>query len=199
LYQTAQLCKALQPDEIPNYIHLTGNGSKLFRLLNEKERKMLVNGVFAAVMGKKQDEVRIQISDVSNPKFAAAQGCLEGYDSIFNRNAQAIDIEEKSYIALGDGNTFKRMSGTIITRNDGIGDAEYKESVRKNVVSFIDLFYDLFSGEHHEVSKEDLIYYLKMDVDNDPNIALNGTMRNLFFEYINDLMVGISAKLYSKA
>ncbi len=198
LYQTAQLCKALQPDEIPNYIHLTGNGSKLFRLLNEKERKMLVNGVFAAVMGKKQDEVRIQISDVSNPKFAAAQGCLEGYDSIFNRNAQAIDIEEKSYIALGDGNTFKRMSGTIITRNDGIGDVEYKKGVRKNVVSFIDLFYDLLSGEHHEVTKEDLINYLKMDVDNDPNIALNGTMRNLFFEYINDLMVGISANLYHK-
>ena len=67
-----------------------------------------------------------------------------------------------------------------------------------NVVSFIDLFYDLLSGEHHEVTKEDLINYLKMDVDNDPNIALNGTMRNLFFEYINDLMVGISANLYHK-
>lgn len=189
LYQTAQLCKANKA-EIPAYIHMTGNGSKLFRILQDGERRKLVNGVFAAVFDVAN--VNIQVSDVKNPKFAAAQGCLYGYDSIINT---IDDVQRKSFVALGDGKLF-----TLQDRRKLDADAaELKARVRDNVVKFVDLFYDLHGGEHLSVDKEFVLNHLAQDTDRDPNINLTKDLRNLFFEYINGLMVGISGKLCNMA
>lgn len=185
LYQTAQLCKA-KKDEIPAYIHMTGNGSKLFRILQDSERKKLVNGIFSAVFDN--PNVNIQISDVSNPKFAAAQGCLYGYDTIMNT---VDDVQSKSFVALGDGKLFTLQDNKKLSADA----AELKASVRENVVSFVNLFYDLHSGEHLSVNKEFVLNHLTLDTDKDPNINLTEDLRNLFFEYINGLMVGISGQL----
>lgn len=189
LYQTAQLCKA-NKDEIPAYVHMTGNGSKLFRILHDDERRKLVNGIFAAVFDAA--DVNIQVSDVRNPKFAAAQGCLYGYDSIINT---VDDVKRKSFVALGDGELFTLQDKRKLDADA----AELKARVRENVVKFVDLFYDLHSGEHLSVDKNFVLSHLEQDTDRDPNINLRDDIRNLFFEYINGLMVGISGQLYNMA
>lgn len=195
LYQTAQLCKSQVPDEVPNYIHLTGNGSKLFRLLSNDEREMLINSIFAAVFNKPEAEINIRVSNIENPKFAAAQGCLEGYSAIFKNDAIRTVIRDKSFIALGDGKVFKSQRSRKIM--DGEDKTQLKQSVRQNVVDFIKLFYDIYSGEHLDIDQKFILEYLKMDTDRDPNINLSGDFRNLFFEYINGLMMGISGQLYN--
>lgn len=189
LYQTAQLCKA-KSEKIPVLIHLSGNGSKLFKLLSSTERRNLVNGIFAAVF--EQDRINIEVADVENPKFAAARGCLYGYNRITNTVNQ---IEDISFVALGDGEVIYNQNSRKLgaeAQSD-----QLKASVRDNVLKFIDLFYDIHSGEHLCVAKENVIKHLETDTDLDPNINLNGDLRNLFFEYINGLMVGISRILYN--
>jgi hypothetical protein len=188
LYQTAQLCKA-KKEGIPAYIHMTGNGSKLFQKLQPVERTRLVNGIFSDVF---HERVNIQVSYSDNPKFAAAQGCLYGYDNIIST---VDDVQRKSFVALGDGEVFTLQENRKLSADA----AELKTKVRNNVVKFVDLFYDLHGGEHLSVDKEFVLNHLAQDTDRDPNINLTKDIRNLFFEYINGLMVGISGKLCNMA
>lgn len=194
LYQTAQLCKWNKPDEVPNFIHLTGNGSKLFKLLNREELDKLITGIFAAVFGKEKKDINIEVKDkIPNPKFAAARGCLLGYDQISKENTDDKVVRKRSFIALGDGKVFKDQDGTVMQEGDD--PSQLKQDVRKNVVDFINLFYSIHSSEHLDVTKDYVLKYLEMDTDRDTSITLSGDFRNLFFEYINGLMGGISGKL----
>ncbi len=192
LYQTVQLSNNFFEGVIPEKIRFTGNGSKLFSLIPEMRRNRLIKCILASILNHNESDITTQQSTVINPKFAAAQGCLQGFDRIFNVTATT-DVQNKSFIALGDGKVYKNVFDRRI--NSQADNDTLKQQVYDNVKSYIDLIYSIYEGENMPVSKDYLLHYLEAETSNDPTITLENGFNNLFFQYIISLMEGISIKL----
>jgi hypothetical protein len=190
-YQTAQLCRLVHKEGTPYMIHLTGNGSKLFNLLPRGEREDMFYAIFAKVFDVPVQEINITFSSIANPKFAAAQGSLLGYQEMFV-NGMNMQVRNKSYISLGDGKEIRLVSNKAVAQDVK---AAMRTSVSDNVKEFIDLFYSLSSDIAYPLDKKVVLDYLKQNTENNPKLVLKDNIRNLFFEYIKDLMIGISSKL----
>jgi hypothetical protein len=165
-------------------------------LIPERSRIKLIKGISASALNRKHEEVSTNLVTEPNPKFAAAQGCLSGFSQIFSNPQAKKNVQEKSFITLGDGHVYKSIFGNGVV--NGSDNKIMKELVYQNVLAYIDLIYSIYEGENIPVSKKDLLHYLETETNKDQYISLNQGFDNLFFRYIISLMEGISIKLCEK-
>ncbi|MDE5886626.1 MAG: hypothetical protein K2H46_03455 [Muribaculaceae bacterium] len=198
-YHIAQVCHAMVPDEMPVNIYLTGNGSKLISMADNFETALkYLRKAFQTVYGKTAEEVKttIEVTPYRNPKAATVYGALEG-----NRNEVLSfndDARRSRVVAFGDEETIKRIDVV----DDGIPTpilVGKEGNVYKNVLKFIDMFYEAYGNSRPIMSKEDMIKcldYIKGDEKN----KVNGDFLSdsLFFQYISLLMEQVSRKLLKK-
>ncbi len=148
-YHAAQILKAHNPDEIPSYIGLSGNGSRLLEIPNKnkdlnrtKGMANMVNMVFKFVFGLEETpNIKLQILD--NPKESTAIGGLKGLKQILNNSTADVD---NYYIPLGDDNTVihfgdyetKKKFSYQNLRND----KQILGKIAENYTGFISYFFE---------------------------------------------------------
>jgi hypothetical protein len=107
-YHSAQILKARNPNDIPSYIGLSGNGARLLEIANKNKdlnrswgMAYLASLIFQFVFELEQTpNIKLQILD--NPKESTAVGGIKGLKQILqNPSADT----ENYYIPLGDKDT----------------------------------------------------------------------------------------------
>lgn len=192
LYHTAQLCKlSAETDEfgnptLPFAIYMTGNGSKLLDTTKAKEIFRKVFGISPTVQTD-----HLQFRNVPYPKLATSHGALKGYDKLVA--AEDNNNGSRRTILFGDAETKEVVEkGTQWFINDPIRRNTLKEAVKKNVLSFVDLFFDL-NGDNLIIKKNEVVNWVNFV---DPAIIVNAEISDtLFFQYIARVMEMISERL----
>lgn len=148
-YHTAQILKANNPDIIPSYIGLSGNGSRLLEIPNKNNNlnrpkgiAYMVNSIFKFVFCQEEiPQIKLQI--LNNPKESTAIGGIKGLKQIQNNPTADVD---NYYIPLGDKDTLihvedfetkKKFSYKHI-RND----KQIIDKVAENYSDFISYFFE---------------------------------------------------------
>ena len=148
-YHAAQILKANNPNEIPAYIGLSGNGSRLLEIPNKnnnlnraKGMANMVNLIFKFVF-ELEEIPNIKLQILSNPKQSTAIGGLKGLKQILDNPTGDID---NYYIPLGDKDTIihfndyetkKKFSYENI-RNEN----KVKTKIADNYSGFISYFFE---------------------------------------------------------
>ena len=197
VYHTAQLCKIMSPDEMPVSIYFTGNGSRLLNL--NHSYKSMVKDVFAYIYGKdvKDKVVRaIRIDQPENPKAATAVGALKGL--ALGVNDGQLETNDNAavdrIVMLGDKGTVfsaeEQYDGAVNEAPEG-----YIDSVKDNVKTFVDMFYDkIYNSKKPIISKDEVLDAIdNVIIMDDPGEILSDS---LFFKYIALLMEELSFNYY---
>lgn len=195
IYHIAQLCKIYSPDEFPQNIYFSGNGSKLFNLNTTKDA--MIKTIFRHVYDGNDETQYIRITSNSNPKAATVNGALKGLNAgtLATNNA----ANTASVVMLGDDSTIAvadNWGNNTVKVDNG-----YKENVRNNVVNFFRLFYnELYQTATPILTLNEIERFIR-DVSNDPRLILpeNGIIKDsLFFQYVALVMQQISIELASR-
>lgn len=190
IYHTAQLCKIQCNGEIPSFVFLTGNGSKLFDLNRNKED--LINNIFAEVYDK-QLAKQIEISGPRClPKAATAYGSLDGYKQQGRGQLKFNEDSKQQVVMLGDGETVFPAGHKIEDENA----VNFIGKVKGNVEKFIDVFFKVYNGQ---IEKSVVISQLEdIGVDNDKLKFDKVLSDSMFFQYIALLMERLSREIVKK-
>lgn len=210
VYHTAQLCHWYSKNRfeelhkegdttkkdvlpLPNFIWLSGNGSKLLNLLGTEERDRLFEQIFMKVYGRVSlDEGELKIKAPANPKVATARGALNAPDNVFNNRPS------KSVIMLGDEDTVHKCGRN--SRNMEVprdrDRAKMLKSVRSNVEKFIDIFYEYLGTEYPRFSKKSVLLQLDAVEKQEDAFRIGEKVTDsFFFLYIARIMEKISQRL----
>lgn len=197
-YHIAQVCHAMVPDEMPANIYLTGNGSKLISMEHNYETaEKNLRKAFQFVYGTDDADARkIEVTPYPNPKAATVYGALQGNKNktlSFNDNARKSRV-----VAFGDDKTFEYIDSA----NDGIPAgtlAGREEEVYKNVLKFIDMFYESCGHHTPKMDKSTMLECLDF-IKNDAKNEVNGDFLSdsLFFQFVSLLMEEVSRRLVKK-
>lgn len=148
-YHAAQILKANNPDEIPSYIGLSGNGSRLLEIPNKnnnlnraKGMASMVNMIFKFVFGL-EETPNIKLKIQNNPKQSTAIGGLKGLKQILNKPTADVD---NYYIPLGDNETVIH-SGDYETKKKFSyqnirDDKQIIDKIAENYTGFISYFFE---------------------------------------------------------
>ena len=184
-YHTAQLCKIESPDEMPDIVFLTGNGSKLFSM--NKNRGMIQN-IFAEVYGM---DSNLSYQSPKDPKAATALGSLKGVKTYGQVNGLQFneDSMNQKIVMLGDS----------VTVNPDMSNTDsYNDDVRKNVENFVEVFFRIYNSSQPFFTKEDVIRCLNY-IDGDPMLEFHSTLSDsMFFQYVSLLMEQLSIKIIER-
>lgn len=195
IYHVAQLCKIYSPDQLPDTIYLTGNGSKQFELNIAKDS--MIRNIFAVVYEDRTINKIGGIKICSNPKPKAAtvNGALLG----LNQGTLATNRESATnrVVMLGDcAHSYSvdpNVGYAVVDNKDG-----YKDAVKENVNKFFEYFYDKV---YTTASPVRTIEHVKEAIDyvsGDPKLNLpdNGIISDsFFFQYIALVMQELSMDL----
>lgn len=192
IYHIAQLCKIYSPDELPQNIYFSGNGSKLFGLNVAKDS--MIKRIFSYVYDGNNEADFITISNNPNPKAATVHGALKGLNA--GTLATNRDSNTASVVMLGDESTVATVDGwghhTVNVNGD------YAENVKNNVIKFFELFYnDLYNTVTPILTLNEIERFVDQ-VSGDPRLKLpqNGLIKDsLFFQYVALVMQQISIVL----
>ena len=190
LFHTAQLCKLSSKNEeaenpiLPYAIYMTGNGSKL---LNTDKAQEIFRKVFGISSSVQPDH--LQFRSVQYPKLATSHGALKGYDTLLN----ASNTGSHRTVLFGDAETKNVVqTGSSWFINDPNERVRLKEAVKKNVLSFVDLFFEL-NGNNLIIKKDEVVNWVNFV---DPAIIVKEEISDtLFFQYIARVMEMMSEKL----
>lgn len=198
IYHVAQLCCIYSPQEVPDKIFLTGNGSKLFSLnpdsdSNIREIFQYVYQMFggekgaSAVNGIKD----MQITRPSAPKAATVNGALKGL-------SKGIELNENSkagrIVMAGDAATAQEL----LPEDGGaeIGaDFDVAGKVLPNVKSFIEMFYsNIYTTRYPKITKDEMLHKLeRVNGNHALRVPQSGLLSDsLFFQYIALLLEQVS-------
>lgn len=200
IYHIAQLCRVKSPNEMPVSVFLTGNGSKLF-VLNSGYKDMIRN-IFQYVYESSENSAIIasaatdmQIINPKNPKAATVHGALKGYckgQLATNASATADQV-----VMLGDASTVfdvKVGEGGAQVSFDG----DYKEAIKVNIKTFIEMFYKIVYTTASPVLEKDKVIKAVDYVSGDSHLRIsdNGVLSDsLFFQYVALVMQKLSFDL----
>jgi len=182
IYHTAQLCKIESPDEMPDIVFLTGNGSKLFGM---NRNRGMIQSIFNKIY---ESDSRLSYQSPRDPKAATALGSLKGVRTIGQQDGLQFNEASKSQkiVMLGDAVTINPNMATLSTDVNGI---------RENVENFIDVFFDIYNSTQPFFTKEDVLDSLRY-IDGDPMLTFQGKLSDsMFFQYISLLMEQLSIKI----
>ena len=188
-YQTAQLCKIKRPDEIPDKVYLTGNGSRLF---GSNHNPGMIDAIFKQVYENNGGQVDTVCQ--GNPKAATAYGSLKGSLSNLQFNAAS---QSSQLVMLGDAETVfnKNPLMPVNVAPDQI--ENYQKSIYDNVVAFINMFFDsIYSYRQNPCfSKKEVLDALAY-IKGSSMLNLNATLTDsMFFQYISLLMEELSVRM----
>jgi len=179
-WHIAKLCR-LQNIDIPKNILCSGNGSKIFNILDPSPKseslKTLISQVFNIVYGN-SDFNQIDYHSEENPKIITAKGGL------FSDNVD-LNLEEKKIILLGDNES------TILTVDKT---QSYKESVigkEKELGNKVAQEVNKFINDFNTIDK---VIKFKDKFDIEPN-ALNQILEIIEENAAENTAEGISRKL----
>lgn len=148
-YHTAQILKAQNPNEIPAYIGLSGNGSRLLEIPNKnnnlnrvKGMASMVNMIFKFVFGLEETpQIKLQILD--NPKESTAIGGLKGLKQILNNPTADVS---NYYIPLGDQDTIIHSDDYLTKKKFAYqnirNDKQIIDKIAENYSGFISYFFE---------------------------------------------------------
>ncbi len=186
-YHTAQLCKIIRGEEVPDHVYLTGNGSNLIKLSKDKN---LISNIFTQVYGK---PCKIEVSSPDYPKGATALGALKGHESDLKFNDDSASAQVK---LLGDAKTkfdVNPLQPEIKLQNP----EESMKDIRQNVLDFIEAFYQSYQSTPY-LPKEQVLECMKY-VDGDRMLSFDQYLANsMYFQYISLLMEQMSIKIVDK-
>lgn len=181
-YHTAQLCRIESPDELPDIVYLTGNGSKLFQMCKNPD---MIKKIFTEVYG---EESHIKSEKPRDPKAATALGALKGFR---DRNKQQglrfnEDSRNQKVVMLGDAQTI----------NPDMNDtANYSSDIRENIENFVDLFFKIYNSDQPFFTKDEVMGSLDY-IEGDPMLEFGRKLSDsMFFQYISLLMEQLSIKI----
>lgn len=198
IYQVAQLCCIYSPQEVPDKIFLTGNGSKLFSLNPDSDSNIreIFRYVYQSFGGEKGTAAVKSINDMQitrpqAPKAATVNGALKGL-------SKGIELNEKSMagriVMAGDAITAKEL----LPEDGGaeIGaDFDVVGKVLPNVKEFIEMFYSkIYTTRTPKITKEQMLHKLdKVNGNHALRVPQSGLLSDsLFFQYIALLLEQIS-------
>ena len=191
IYHIAQLCKIYSPDEFPQNIYFSGNGSKLFSLNMAKDD--MIKTIFKHIYDGNNETQQIAIKPHPTPKTATVRGALLGLnEGTLKTNNESIT---DSVVMLGDESTIAELYQGEHTVNVS---GDYAENVKKNVIKFFELFYRELYRTATPMLKLDDIKRIVDSVSADPRLKLpqSGLIKDsLFFQYMALVMQEISFKL----
>lgn len=180
-YHTAQLCKIVKGDEVPDTVYLTGNGSNLIKLGGDEN---LISRIFSKVYEK---ECCIKVSFPRYPKGATALGALKGNNAGLKFNEDSSSAQVK---LLGDASTkfdVNPQDPRFNLEDPGIS----MQKVRKNVMDFVSAFFCSCRMTPY-LSEDDVLGCMRY-VDNDQMLCFDQYLSNsMFFQYISLLMEQMS-------
>lgn len=186
IYHIAQLCKAWSDrhaEDVPECVRFTGNGSKMFTVINKNGYKNLLQDIFTHVYGKNMSfDLGYGNYDV---KAATARGAIKGRANLHNLHGDKI-------IMFGTADDFKTPAD-----NDGVPFADFGKNladVCKNVEDFIKMIYDKnLLGNRPVLAKNELLQVFE---DAKKNVVKPERMTDtLFFRYVAWLMQAASYKI----
>lgn len=198
IYHVAQLCCIYSPQELPIQIFLTGNGSKLLSLNDDRNHdiKEIFKYVYQKFGGEQGNAAiarlnAMQIVNPPAPKTATVNGALNGL-------SRGIELNEAStagrVVMVGDACTAKELLPM-----DGGADVgtEYnvREHVLPNVKEFINMFYSkIYTTRTPYIQKEEMLTQLDLIGGNYAlRVPPTGLLSDsLFFQYIALLMEQVS-------
>lgn len=184
-YHTAQLCRIEYPDEMPDIVFLTGNGSKLFAM---NKNHGMIQRIFGEVYGQ---DSHVTYKSPKDPKAATALGSLKGVKTKDRKDGLRFNEDSKNQkiVMLGDATTINPdMSNT----------ASYNNDVRENVENFIDVFFRIYNSEQPFFSKDEVMKSLDY-IDGDPMLEFHNKLSDsMFFQYISLLMEQLSYKIVER-
>ena len=188
-YQTAQLCKKESPDEIPDIIYLTGNGSRLYQL---NQNQGMIDVIFKCIYGGGFDDKKVSVVSQGNPKAATAYGALKGagYNLAFNDDSQSQQL-----VMLGDSETIFEKQLYVPIQIEA--DDQLSEMVYQNVKDFIHVFFEkVYSYRGHSCFTEQEVMIALDYIKGNSLLKFGTTLSDsMFFQYISLLMEQLSVEM----